>query len=614
MDPRVLLDNLDTGVAAIAPDWTVAAWSLAAARITGLPAERVLGQNLGVALPTARGAHVERILHDVLQDGVARSFVAPARAPELAGKVLETRVSRGPHSHLILEFREAGSELSGESRAAQILTAFETERRLYRQLFESLPIPALMLTIDGQILEANREGSALLGLRDPQAARGQALSVWLPAVHHQPLAAALRDAIRRPQRLALAIDFAGEPAREVVASLTRVDPDQADKVLLLALDVSREALLQQKLLRADRMAQLGHLVSGVAHELNNPLSAIAGFAEMLAADAATPELREGAEIIHLEAMRAGQVVQTLLDFARHRPQTRQAVDLQDVAERVVALQRSALRKARAKTILQFPQDLPEVMGDSQELQQVLLNAVLNAQQAVAATGRPGTITISARLTDSHVTLLVEDTGPGVAPEILDRIFEPFFTTKGPDGTGLGLAISLGIVKAMGGRLYMHNIEGGGARLGIELPVGAPGAGPKPAPQAGFHPAARSLSVLVVEDEQSVRRGFTLMAKRLGHHVTVAGNFAEARDLLDAPSARYDVVVVDVHLDEAHTGFELFEQLLQEGRGREQRVVFTTGDSLSAQTRDALQRSERPVLRKPFKLDELREILERVAGG
>src|SRR6266849_2410262 len=117
MDPRVLLDSLDTGVAAIAPDWTVAAWSLAAARITGLPAERVLGQNLGVALPTARGAHVERILHDVLQDGVARSFVAPARAPELAGKVLETRVSRGPRSHLILEFRETGSELSGESRA-----------------------------------------------------------------------------------------------------------------------------------------------------------------------------------------------------------------------------------------------------------------------------------------------------------------------------------------------------------------------------------------------------------------------------------------------------------------------------------------------------------------
>src|SRR2546425_4723080 len=185
-------------------------------------------------------------------------------------------------------------------------------------------------------------------------------------------------------------------------------------------------------------------------------------------------------------MRAGQVVQTLLDFARHRLQTRQPVDLQDVVERVVALQRSGLRKAQAKAVLQFPEDLPEVMGDPQELQQVLLNAVLNAQQAVASSGRPGTITIGARLTDGHVTLLVEDTGPGVAPEILDRIFEPFFTTKGPDGTGLGLAISLGIVKAMGGRLYMHNIEGGGARLGIELPVGGPGL--KVAPQAGVHAA------------------------------------------------------------------------------------------------------------------------------
>jgi signal transduction histidine kinase/ActR/RegA family two-component response regulator len=612
MDARVLLDGLDAGVAAIAPDWTIAEWSFAAARLTGLPADRVLGQNFWVACPTTRGVHVERLLNDVLQDGVARSFVSPGRAPELAGKVFETRVSRGPRSHLILEFREVRSEVSPESRAAQILTAFETERRLYRQLFESLPIPALMLTLDGQILEANREGGALLGLADPRTSRGRALSLWLRAAQRPALAGALRDAVRTPQRLALSIDFAGEPARDVSAMLTRVDPEQADKVLFLALDVSRETLLQQKLLRADRMAQLGQLVSGVAHELNNPLSAIAGFAEMLAADAATPQLRESAEIIHLEAMRAGQVVQTLLDFARHRPQTRQAVDLQDVAERVVALQRSALRKVLAKVTLQFPEDLPEVMGDPQELQQVLLNAVLNAQQAVGSTGRPGAITITARRTNNHVTLLVEDTGPGVPPEILDRIFEPFFTTKGPDGTGLGLAISLGIVKAMGGRLYMHNIEGGGARLGIELPVGDPR--PKAEPQAGFRPAARPLSVLVVEDERSVRRGFTLMAERLGHRVTVADSYGEARDLLVAPNSRYDAVVVDVHLDEAHTGFELFEQLLSEGRGREQRVVFTTGDSLSAQTRDALQRASRPVLRKPFKLDELREILERVAGG
>src|SRR2546422_883215 len=249
MDARELLDSLDVGVAAIAPDWTIVEWSFSAARITGLPADRVLGQSFWVAFPIAKGEHVERFFHDVLQDGVARSFVSPGRAPELAGKVFETRASRGPRSHLILEFREVRSEVSPESQAAQLLTAFETERRLYRQLFESLLIPALMLTLDGQILEVNREGSALLGLPDPRAARGQALSVWLPPVQHQALAGALRDAIRTPQRLALAIDFAGEPAREVVAMLTRVDPDQADKVLFLALDVSREALPQQLLLQ-----------------------------------------------------------------------------------------------------------------------------------------------------------------------------------------------------------------------------------------------------------------------------------------------------------------------------------------------------------------------------
>jgi signal transduction histidine kinase len=611
MDARVLLDSLDVGVVAIAPDWTIAEWSASAARITGLPSDRVLGHNFWVAFPTAKGTHVERTLLDVMHDGRPRTYVTPARGPALAGKVFDTLVSRGPRNHLLMEFREVRAELPAESKAAQILEAFETERRLYRQLFDCLPIPALLLSLDGQVVEANREAGTLLGVPDSRALRGHALSNWLPPMQRAAFAGAVRDATRTPQRLAVAIDFAGEPGREIEALLTGIDPQQPDKVLCLALDVSRETLLQQKLLRADRLAQLGALVSGVAHELNNPLSAISGFAEMLAADAPNAEQRESAEIIHLEAMRAGRVVQTLLDFARHRTQTRQPVSLQDIVERVLALQRSALKRARCKAIVDLPEDLPDIAGDPQELQQVVLNAVLNAVQAIEGAGHPGVITISAQRTNGHLTLMVEDTGPGVPPEVLDRVFEPFFTTKGVGGTGLGLAISLGIVKAMGGRMYVHNIEGGGARLGIELPL-------RPAveevtPQAGFHKAARPLSVLVVEDEASVRRGFTLMARRLGHNVTVSGSYDEAAALLAGPESGYDAVVVDVHLDEAHTGFELFDRLLEEGRGREHRVIFTTGDSISPRTRDALERSERPVLRKPFKLDELKEILERVAG-
>ncbi len=471
-----------------------------------------------------------------------------------------------------------------------------------------------MLSLDGQILEANPAATELLGAAHSVTLRGRQLGDWTAAPERSAFATALREGLRQRQQIRLSIEAGVEATREVEAVIENVDPEHPEEIprlLFLAVDVSREVLLQRKLVQADRLSQLGALVSGVAHELNNPLAAIAAFAELLTVDAKDGHLRESTDIIHAEAMRAGRVVQTLLDFARQRPRVHEPVDLQDVVERVLALERSAMKRARVKAVVAMADDLPAVMGDPQELQQVVLNAVVNAIDAIEASERPGTIDIRARRTDGHISFTVEDTGPGLTPEALDRVFEPFFTTKGDRGTGLGLTISLGLVKGLGGRLWLQNVEGGGARLTAELPAEA--AIKEPEPRSGFRPAGRRLSVLIVDDEASVRRGMTLMAERLGHEVRTVGDLREALATLREPGGRYDALLVDVHLDEAHTGFDLFEELLQEGRGRERHVVFTTGDSVSAQTRDRLQRSERPVLKKPFKLEELREMLDRVAG-
>jgi signal transduction histidine kinase/ActR/RegA family two-component response regulator len=615
MEAKQLLDSLDVGVLALAPDWTIAEWSAAAARITALPADRVLGQSVWIAFPAAKGTQLERVFGEVQADGKPQTFLAPAGTPDVpGGTVLETRVTRGPGDHLIVAFRPVHEELAPESRAAQLLSALEAERRLYLQLFSSLPTPALVLTPDGQILDANPEGAKLLGARDAPALRGRALADWAPSSQRGTLAAALRHAVARRQDVGLTFEFAGEPPREVRAVVVNLDPVRAPpKLLFLALDVSREILLQQRLLQADRLSQLGALVSGVAHELNNPLAAIAAFGEALALDPHQADVEESAEVIRSEAMRAGRIVQTLLDFARQRPRVQTAVDLGEIAERVLALQRSALKKARIRAIVSIPNEVPAVAGDPQELQQVMLNAVVNARQAIESAGRPGQITIAARSSDHHVLVTVDDTGPGVPPEILDRVFEPFFSTKAEHGTGLGLAISFGLVRGMGGRMWMQNVEGGGggARLSFELPVDAGGV--DTAVQAAARPAVPRLSVLVVEDEAAVRRAMALLGKRLGHDVTTVGRFGEATERLAQPGARYDALLVDVHLDEAHTGFDLFEHLRAEGHGREQRIVFTTGDSISTQTRDALERADRPVLRKPFSLDELREMLARVTA-
>src|SRR3989440_5600546 len=151
MDAKLLLDNLEHGVVAIAPDWTIAAWSAAAARITGLPAERVLGHSFWVAFPAAKATHIERVLQEVLHDGKSQTYLAPAAATDFPGMVFETQVSRGPHNYLIMVFRQVREELGPESRAAHLMSALETERRVYLPLFRSLPPPPPGATRGGPI-------------------------------------------------------------------------------------------------------------------------------------------------------------------------------------------------------------------------------------------------------------------------------------------------------------------------------------------------------------------------------------------------------------------------------------------------------------------------------
>src|SRR6059058_3265978 len=229
---------------------------------------------------------------------------------------------------------------------------------------------------------------------------------------------------------------------------------------------------QAQLLHAEKLSAVGKLASGVAHEINNPLTTILGQAHLiLAHPQATEPVRERARIVTDEAARAARIVQNLLLFARQYPSERRPCSLAAQARRVLELKSYQLQQDNVKVVTEFAPS-PYVLGDENALQQVLLNLVQNAHQAMVQIAGPRVLTVRVWPDGASVCLEVRDTGPGIPEEAMPRIFDPFFTTKPPgEGSGLGLSVSYGIVGQHGGRLYAENRPEGGAMFVVELPTG-----------------------------------------------------------------------------------------------------------------------------------------------
>jgi signal transduction histidine kinase len=239
--------------------------------------------------------------------------------------------------------------------------------------------------------------------------------------------------------------------------------------IAIALDNAR---LSSELVHAEKLSAVGELASGVAHEINNPLTTILGLSQlMLGRPDVPPAVRERVTLVADEASRAARIVQNLLLFARHYPPERRPCSLADAVNRVIELKAYQLEQDQIRVTTDLA-SCPAVWADENQIQQVLLNLVQNAQQAMARQDGERTLHIRVRPRDDRVAIELLDTGPGIAPHVLPRIFDPFFTTKGPgEGSGLGLSVSYGIVGQHGGRLYAENRPEGGAMFVVELPAG-----------------------------------------------------------------------------------------------------------------------------------------------
>lgn len=261
------------------------------------------------------------------------------------------------------------------------------------------------------------------------------------------------------------------PATVTISPLLAQDGEVLGQVVSVR-NVSADRRLEEQLRHTEKMVALGELVAGVAHEINNPLTGISAFAQMLLEESLGDEQRESVQLIKQESDRAKAVIRDLLIFARKTEPRIGPVDLNDLIEQTLRLRSYPLRHAGVRVVLEKDQSAPDVSGDVQKLQQVLLNLIGNAEHAmVESTER--VLTLRTEAVDDVVRVIVTDTGRGMQPEVRRRIFEPFFTTKPAGvGTGLGLSVSYGIVQAHGGRIDVQSESGVGTTVIVSLPVGA----------------------------------------------------------------------------------------------------------------------------------------------
>jgi two-component system NtrC family sensor kinase len=364
-------------------------------------------------------------------------------------------------------------------------------------------------------------------------------------------------------------------------------------------------LVQERLLQSEKMSSVGQLVSGVAHELNNPLTGIMGFAQLLMLRELDDTSRKQAETIYAEAERASKIVSNLLTFARRRKAQKEPANVNTLLERVLELRNYDLRVRNIDVQLALDPALPETMVDANQIQQVFLNIVINAEQAMKD-ARHAELRITTKADAHSVSVMFEDSGAGMSPETVRRIFDPFFTTKDAgEGTGLGLTISYGIIEEHGGRIWAESEPGRGTRFVIELPVIAGVAPPRHAGN-GEHPSPAAVQrkrILVVDDEDSIQKLLTGVLEMDGHAVTIARNGREALDRIHRDA--YDLVISDIKMP-VMGGAELHQRLSEQGHPLARRLIFITGDTVAPETRRFLQGVENAVLSKPFRLRDVRE--------
>src|SRR5438309_6512658 len=395
-------------------------------------------------------------------------------------------------------------------------------------------------------------------------------------------------------------------------------------VVLSGRDVTDLKRLEEQLIQAEKLAAMGQMLAGVAHELNNPLTAILGVTELLRERQGEDDsTKRQLELTHRQARRAARIVQNLLEFSRPASPQKKPLDLNNLLERTLQLHEHSLRRNNVEVDFRLQPDLPGVIGDANQLIQVFLNLITNAEQAIREVRDTGRIQIRAGRNGNQLAITVQDDGVGIRPESLPRIFDPFYTTKRPGGgTGLGLSICMSIVREHGGNIEAESLPAGGSAFTIYLPC-VPGQGPEPlrapfgaegASPESVPPMAdllRGRAVLVLDDEESLRMLLQEGLSAHGLRVDSAATTEEALAHLERSS--YDFLLCDLNLSSggfAVDGREAASRILKAAGSQKPALIFMTGDLVEGSQETA----EPCCLQKPFRISDVLALLRKVLSA
>jgi len=504
-------------------------------------------------------------------------------------------------------------------RNAQLFEQARQSEQRYRTIFETTGTATIIIEEDTTISLANTEFEKLSGYSKGEIEGNKSWTEFVVEEDLERLKEYHRvrriDPNAAPRNYEFRfIDRQGN-VRDIVLAIAMIPGTKKSVASLLDITERKRAEaerreLERKAHLASRLATVGQMAAGIAHEINNPLTTVVGFAELLMARKLPEDVMKDLKVISDSAQRVADIVRRLLTFARQYRPERSLVNINELIKATLELRAYELETGNIKVTTELDPELPETVADGGQLQQVFLNLIINAEDEMSRAHGRGSLLIKTEMVDSTIRVSFTDDGPGIPRENLERIFEPFFSTKKVgEGTGLGLSICHGIITEHNGRIYAESEPGKGATFIVELPVVSEEKEVKPAePEIGGAREAVKARILVVDDEPAITQFLSRVLMGEGYEVKTIDNAETALKLIERE--RYSLILLDIKLP-GMSGFELYESLKKVNPSLARRTVFITGDVLGTDTRNFLSRTNASYITKPFNIEKLKKEIKRL---